>query len=44
MQTTSPSSATLTTSSITRLSASIYVASTNSFDNDADAYKTVDII
>ncbi len=43
MQTTSPSSATLTTDIITQLSTSIYVAFTNSLVNDADAYTTVDI-
>ncbi len=44
MQTTPSSSATLTTDIITQLSTSIYVTSTNTLVNDADAYTTVDII
>jgi hypothetical protein len=44
MQTTSASSATLTTAIITKLSTSIYVATTNTLVNDTNAYTTVDII
>jgi hypothetical protein len=44
MQTTSASSGTLTTAIITYLSTSIYVASTNTLVDDADAKTTVDII
>ena len=44
MQTTSPTSGTLTTDIITQLLTSIYEASTNTLVNDANAYTTVDII
>ena len=44
MQTTSASSAALTTDTITQLSTSIFEASSNSLVNDTYAYTTVDII
>jgi len=44
MQTTSASSAALTTDIITQLSTSIYEASTNTLVEDTNAYTTVDII
>jgi len=43
MQTTSSTIGTLTTSSITELTTSIYEASTNTMDNFANSLTTVDI-